>query len=102
MSYSLVQAGQLPEVYELYRAAINEMHARNLYQWVWGEYPNEDILQEDVALGRLYRLDAAGRLTADGRRRFGEYLTVLERIVRDAAGAAGQDVGAGILPLAST
>ncbi|MCB9949246.1 MAG: transcriptional regulator [Rhodospirillaceae bacterium] len=42
------------------------------------------------------------RLTADGRRRFGEYLTVLERIVRDAAGAAGQDVGAGILPLAST
>ncbi len=64
MIYAKVEAPQLNEAFALYRAAIDDMHARGLYQWNWGVYPNEDILREDVALGRLYRLDADGRFAA--------------------------------------
>ncbi|MCE5344164.1 MAG: class I mannose-6-phosphate isomerase [Eubacteriales bacterium] len=64
MEYSLILPDQLNEVCALYRAAIDDMHARGLYQWEWGRYPNESILTEDVALHRLYRLDTEGRLTA--------------------------------------
>jgi mannose-6-phosphate isomerase len=63
-SYSLAEAAQLDEVFALYRAAIDDMHARGLYQWEWGVYPAEDVLREDVRLRRLYRLDADGRLIA--------------------------------------
>ena len=58
MKYSLVKENELETVYALYRAAIDDMHARGLYQWEWGRYPNEALLGEDVALRRLYRADA--------------------------------------------
>jgi len=61
MTYAKVRASQLDEVYALYQTVIDDMHARGLYQWTWGQYPYEELLQEDVALGRLYRLDAAGK-----------------------------------------
>ncbi|MDD3212373.1 MAG: GNAT family N-acetyltransferase, partial [Eubacteriales bacterium] len=64
MEYSLVTAEQLSEVFALYQAAIDDMHARNLFQWDWGEYPSEGLLREDVEQKRLYRLDAEGRLAA--------------------------------------
>lgn len=64
MMFSLVTADALPEVFSLYRAAIADMQARGLYQWTWGRYPREDILTEDVALARLYRVDVDGRMTA--------------------------------------
>ena len=62
--YSLVKASELPEVYALYLTVIADMHARDLYQWTWGQYPREDILTDDVRLNRLYRLDVEGRLAA--------------------------------------
>jgi len=64
MNYSLVKATELPEVYALYQAAIEDMHARGLYQWTWGQYPREDILTEDVVLQRLYQVEFEGALVA--------------------------------------
>lgn len=49
--------GALPEICELYRTVIADMHARGLYQWEWGKYPYEALLAEDIRLGRLYRID---------------------------------------------
>jgi mannose-6-phosphate isomerase len=64
VSYSLVTEAQLGEVFALYQSAVENMHARGLYQWEWGEYPSEEILREDVRLRRLYRLDTDEGLTA--------------------------------------
>ena len=64
MIYEKIQASQLPEVFALYQSAVEEMHARGLYQWKWGEYPSEELLREDVALGRLYGLEDENRLAA--------------------------------------
>ena len=50
-------ADALPAICELYRTVIEDMLARNLFQWRWGQYPNEALLKEDVALGHLYRID---------------------------------------------
>lgn len=61
MQISKPTAGAIPEICALYQTVIGDMHARGLYQWEWGEYPNEALLKEDVALGRLYRMvDEAG------------------------------------------
>ena len=54
------------------------------------------VLQEAglVAIAKGYegnRPHTSCRLTAAGRRRFLDYLTVLERVVRDAAKAAGEE-----------
>ncbi len=64
MNFTKVQPAELEAVFALYRAAIDDMRARGLEQWTWGRYPREEILREDVALGRLYRLDAEGTLAA--------------------------------------
>ena len=64
MDIALVRQDELQVVYALYRAAIEDMQARGLMQWTWGRYPREDILAEDVALGRLYRITAEGRMIA--------------------------------------
>ena len=49
--------GDLPEICALYQQVIGDMHARGLYQWRWGTYPYEALLREDIAKGRLYRID---------------------------------------------
>ena len=64
MSFVLVTPSELAEVYALYQAAIEDMHARGLYQWTWGRYPRESILAEDVALNRLYWMENEGRHVA--------------------------------------
>lgn len=51
----------LPAIYALYQDVIAGMHARGLYQWTWGQYPAEDLLVEDVRLGRLFKLEENGR-----------------------------------------
>jgi DNA-binding IclR family transcriptional regulator len=62
------------------------------------------VLQEAglVEVTKGYRPHTSCRLTKAGRRRFLDYLAVLERLVRDAAKAAGKEQGAlsrlGILP----
>jgi GNAT superfamily N-acetyltransferase len=50
-------AADLPEICRLYQRVIDDMHARGLYQWRWGRYPYEALLREDIAEGRLYRID---------------------------------------------
>lgn len=50
-------ADALPEICDLYQTVIADMHARGLFQWSWGRYPREALLREDIALGRLYRID---------------------------------------------
>jgi GNAT superfamily N-acetyltransferase len=50
-------ADALPEICALYQTVIADMNARNLYQWQWGRYPYEALLREDIAEGRLYRID---------------------------------------------
>ncbi|MBN1777956.1 MAG: GNAT family N-acetyltransferase [Clostridiales bacterium] len=47
----------LPDICRLYQTVIGDMHARGLYQWEWGKYPYEALLEEDIALSRLYRMD---------------------------------------------
>lgn len=47
----------LPAICALYQTVIDDMHARGLFQWRWGQYPYEALLIEDIALGRLYRID---------------------------------------------
>jgi GNAT superfamily N-acetyltransferase len=50
-------ADALEEIYRLYQSVIEDMHARNLYQWHWGRYPHAALLQDDIREGRLYRID---------------------------------------------
>ena len=64
MSITLVRESELDEVFALFEEAIADMHARELYQWTWGRYPREEILREDVSLGRLYRMDTEEGLAA--------------------------------------
>ena len=63
----------LPAICALYQTVIADMHARELYQWHWGQYPYEALLKEDIELGRLYRIDdeqgMAGRVCPGGWRR---------------------------------
>ena len=47
----------LQEINRLYREVIEDMHRRGFKQWVWGEYPTAEMLADDAAHGRLYRLD---------------------------------------------
>jgi len=57
MRITKLAADALPQICELYQAVIADMHARNLFQWQWGRYPHEALLREDIAEGRLYRID---------------------------------------------
>jgi len=50
-------ADALPEICALYRLVIDDMHTRELFQWHWGRYPYEALLEEDIREGRLYRID---------------------------------------------
>jgi GNAT superfamily N-acetyltransferase len=50
-------AEALPDIFKLYQMVIEDMHSRSLYQWHWGRYPHEALLQEDILEGRLYRID---------------------------------------------
>lgn len=39
---------------ETYRLACQAMEAQGLHQWHWGEYPNEEMILQDIELGQLY------------------------------------------------
>ncbi len=54
MKFALVKAEELEAVCGLYRRAAEDMEARGLRQWHWGEYPREESLRADVENGRLY------------------------------------------------
>lgn len=57
MRISRPTADALPDICALYQRVIEDMHARDLYQWRWGRYPHEELLAEDIVQGRLYRMD---------------------------------------------
>lgn len=61
MTFEKVTADKLGEIYALFQAAVADMRARGLMQWEWGRYPTEEILNEDVQLGRLYRVYDGGQ-----------------------------------------
>ncbi|MDD3335198.1 MAG: class I mannose-6-phosphate isomerase [Eubacteriales bacterium] len=48
----------------LYRETIENMRSRGLRQWEWGAYPSEELLQDDIDGGILYRVDEDGELCA--------------------------------------
>jgi GNAT superfamily N-acetyltransferase len=64
MRFAKVLPTELTDVYALYRTAIADMRARGLEQWMWGEYPSQEILEEDVSLGRLYKAEVDGQTAA--------------------------------------
>ena len=45
MRFAKVLPTELTDVYALYRTAIADMRARGLEQWMWGEYPSQEILE---------------------------------------------------------
>ena len=53
---TLIQAAEadIPALCSVYRAACENMEAEGLDLWHWGEYPNENIVREDVRQGWLY------------------------------------------------
>lgn len=37
-----------------YRRVAESMEARGLHQWHWGDYPTEEMLEQDIARGEMY------------------------------------------------
>ena len=64
MLLRLATPSDLPAVCALYMAACERMQAADIHQWQWGEYPNEDMLRQDIDLGQLYVLDGRNELAS--------------------------------------
>ena len=64
MLLRLATPADLPQVCETYRLVCDKMNADGVTQWRWGEYPNEDMLREDIDLKQLYVLDGAKEIAA--------------------------------------
>ena len=66
MSFTFHKAREkdFAELCALYETAIGDMRARGLRQWEWGVYPSEELLEEDVRAGLLYRAEEDGELCA--------------------------------------
>ena len=54
----------LQELYSLYRRTTESMKQDGLNQWIWGIYPTEEMIREDVERGELYIARTDGVLTA--------------------------------------
>ena len=54
----------LEELIALYRHVADQMNEKELYQWHWGDYPNEELIRSDVEKGTMYVLRTDGRITA--------------------------------------
>ena len=64
IQFSLVAPNRFQQVCALYQDVIRDMRTRGLRQWEWDVYPTRAQLEEDVAQGRLYRVEEEGRLIA--------------------------------------
>ena len=58
------QSADFAAACELYKVVCDDMQARGVDQWRWGEYPNEAFVGEDIAKGQLYVLDGENGLEA--------------------------------------
>ena len=47
---------ELDAVCALYELVSREMEEQGLHQWHWGDYPNRDLIREDIEKGELYCL----------------------------------------------
>ena len=50
---------ELDAVCALYEQVSREMEEQGLHQWHWGDYPNRDLIREDIERGELYCLYGA-------------------------------------------
>lgn len=57
-------SADLEELIALYTHVADQMNEKDLRQWQWGEYPNEELIRSDVEKGELYVLRTDGRITA--------------------------------------
>ena len=57
-------AAELAELISLYQVVTDHMEKREICQWHWGNYPNEDMIREDVEAGRMYCLREGNRIAA--------------------------------------
>ena len=64
IQFSLATSERFQEICALYQDVIRDMQARGLKQWEWDIYPTRAQLEDDVAHGRLYRVEESGRLIA--------------------------------------
>jgi Phosphomannose isomerase len=48
----------------LYESAANHMRASGLEQWVYGVYPNDDLLYDDIEKGQMYLFKENGEIMA--------------------------------------
>ncbi|MBR4080512.1 MAG: GNAT family N-acetyltransferase [Clostridia bacterium] len=64
MPFRQATLSDLTAVCDLYQAVCESMNAAGVSQWRWGEYPNEDMIRGDIALGQLYVLDGAKEIAA--------------------------------------
>ncbi|MBR4458520.1 MAG: GNAT family N-acetyltransferase [Clostridia bacterium] len=46
----------LPALFELFRITSDHMTSQGVEHWHWGEYPNEELVRQDVLDGRLWCL----------------------------------------------
>lgn len=53
---------QLTQVMKLYKDVIEQMNQKGLDQWIWGDYPNVEIISEDLSSGNSYLLFDDNRL----------------------------------------
>ena len=54
----------LRELYSLYRRTAESMQQDGLNQWIWGIYPTEEMIRDDVERGELYIARTDGILAA--------------------------------------
>lgn len=66
MSFKFKKAKEkdFSELRALYQTVIGDMRERGLRQWEWGAYPSEELLEEDIQSGILYRAEEDGELCA--------------------------------------
>ncbi|WP_348922217.1 GNAT family N-acetyltransferase [Enterococcus rotai] len=63
MKIMLAEAIDYLEINDLYEAAKQYMHQTEVYQWT-NDYPNEQIVQQDIAVQCLYKLVDDGQIVA--------------------------------------
>jgi GNAT superfamily N-acetyltransferase len=61
MSITKTSLSDIPEIMSLIRAVVKKMIAGGLYQWD-DNYPNVDIITQDVNAGSLFKISEKGRI----------------------------------------
>jgi GNAT superfamily N-acetyltransferase len=65
MNITKATSTDIPEIMELIRAAVKAMHDQGIYQWN-DQYPNPEIITDDVNAGTLYKISDENTIGTDG------------------------------------